>query len=523
MLAIQKQILKVEEQITDNTEDQNKNRKAHSGKKVSKVGSLLGGHADDLKANLTSKIEGIPGGKMLSGLAAMTGPVGIGIAALSAAVVGLGVNLYHLDKEFAELRKQTDMLGISLNDADQVISKTAALSKHFGKDSKEILSAAKVMSDELGVSVSESLKVIQDSLVKTNGELDLNNIKEYISQAEKGSEGAKKFGDLISNIGAKGYDTGKLLDASKDFGLAIDKAEDSTKQVFAKIGKSKLLVDYQKGLVPKDKVFAEVFGSISKYSKQTAGELKSLAGGAGEDVGNKALETLAKIKAGTMEMTKEQKKREEQTQYTLELESNLEAEKLRASKGIADVGRIFNNIWIGIQTEFYKTIADWREIFTLEALGGWSQAIDITLLNMQAAFQTIYELAKATGNVMSGNLYGAGQNIAEIVDIKKKLKNDITFLKLVNRLDKEKDAKNEAEKQKIIDQKNNIDNKLNMTTTNAVQGATSEVKNIVLNLGSLQRIDKQIIGNSVDVKNLQNDLLQSLLQVANDINQVGQN
>jgi hypothetical protein len=66
-----------------------------------------------------------------------------------------------------------------------------------------------------------------------------------------------------------------------------------------------------------------------------------------------------------------------------------------------------------------------------------------------------------------------------------------------------------------------LDTKINGNIDNAVQGATSSVNNITLNLDSLQHIENQTISNGGEAGDVSNELQQLLLQTANDVNQTG--
>lgn len=84
------------------------------------------------------------------------------------------------------------------------------------------------------------------------------------------------------------------------------------------------------------------------------------------------------------------------------------------------------------------------------------------------------------------------------------------------------EAEKEAEKKGITptaDGTKALDKKVDENAKNQVKGATSNVRNITLNLDALQNIEKQIINEGGDVDNIQSMLQQALLQVLNDTNQ----
>lgn len=64
-----------------------------------------------------------------------------------------------------------------------------------------------------------------------------------------------------------------------------------------------------------------------------------------------------------------------------------------------------------------------------------------------------------------------------------------------------------------------LKDQIKSNSTNAVKGATSNIKNITLNLDALQHIEKQIVNEGGDVENIEAMLQQALLQVLNDTNQ----
>lgn len=134
----------------------------------------------DLGKNVKGIIPNVKAfGSTLIGLA--TNPVFLGLAG----VAGAGMAFkwwYDYNKGLMEATRLTQQFtGLTGNEMKSVRNEVLAVSDTFGLDFKETMQSANTMSKAFGISVSESLKIMQDGLVSganANGEF-LDTIKEY--------------------------------------------------------------------------------------------------------------------------------------------------------------------------------------------------------------------------------------------------------------------------------------------------------------------------------------------------------
>jgi hypothetical protein len=81
------------------------------------------------------------------------------------------------------------------------------------------------------------------------------------------------------------------------------------------------------------------------------------------------------------------------------------------------------------------------------------------------------------------------------------------------------DVSADAEKKNNTTGESDLDKQTKNNMSNAVTGASSDVRNITINLEALQKISEQIINNGGDVKSMEALLQQALMRVVNDANQ----
>lgn len=128
-----------------------------------------------------------------------------------------------------------------LNDTDlsDITENTLTLEKYFGYDIQEQLRAAKMLTDQFGVSADEAFSMIvqgaQSGLDK-NGDL-LDTINEYSVHYKQMGYDADDFFNSLANGTASGtFSVDKLGDAMKEFGIRTKDTSTTTTDAFALLG-----------------------------------------------------------------------------------------------------------------------------------------------------------------------------------------------------------------------------------------------------------------------------------------------
>lgn len=132
----------------------------------------------------------------------------------------------------------------NLNDLDDtklqdVVENLFTLEDTFGFDYTETLRAAKMLTDQFGISADEAFNLIvqgaQNGLNK-NGDL-LDSINEYsVHYKQQGYSAEEFFNSLANGTAAGTFSVDKLGDAMKEFGIRVKDTSTSTQEGFSLLG-----------------------------------------------------------------------------------------------------------------------------------------------------------------------------------------------------------------------------------------------------------------------------------------------
>lgn len=285
----------------------------------------------DLGKNVKGIIPNVKAfGSTLIGLA--TNPVFLGLAG----VVGAGVAFkwwYDYNKGLMEATRLTQQFtGLTGNEMKSVRNEVLAVSDTFGLDFKETMQSANTMSKAFGISVSESLKIMQDGLVSganANGEF-LDTIKEYPRYFKEAGLSAEEMVAISTQATKEGIFSDKGVDTIKEGNLRLREMTTATAAALDGIGISSKQVqkDLQDGSKTTFQVMQEVANKLKELPQSSAAVGSAIAnifGGPGEDAGLAYIEMLGdvelnmdKVKAKSGDIAKAQ---EDELNATKELQN----------------------------------------------------------------------------------------------------------------------------------------------------------------------------------------------------------
>ncbi len=268
------------------------------------VGEGISSFADNV-VNLGKNVKGIiPNikafGSTLIGLA--TNPVFLGLAG----VVGAGMAFkwwYDYNKGLMEATRLTQQFtGLTGNEMKSVRNEVLAVSDTFGLEFTETMQSANTMSKAFGISVSESLRIMQDGLVSganANGEF-LDTIKEYPRYFKEAGLSAEEMVAISTQATKEGIFSDKGVDAIKEGNLRLREMTTATAAALDGIGISSKQVqkDLQDGSKTTFQVMQEVANKLKELPQSSAtvgSAIADIFGGPGEDAGLAYIEMLGNI------------------------------------------------------------------------------------------------------------------------------------------------------------------------------------------------------------------------------------
>lgn len=252
-----------------------------------------------------------------------------------AGVAGAGMAFkwwYDYNKGLMEATRLTQQFtGLTGDEMKSVRNEALAVSNTFGLEFTETMQSANTMSKAFGISVSESLKIMQDGLVSganANGDF-LDTIKEYPRYFKEAGLNAEEMVAISTQATKEGIFSDKGVDTIKEGNLRLREMTTATAAALDGIGISSKQVqkDLQDGRKTTFQVMQEVANKLKELPQSSAAVGSAIAnifGGPGEDAGLAYIEMLGdvelnmdKVKAKSGDIAKAQ---EDELNATKELQ-----------------------------------------------------------------------------------------------------------------------------------------------------------------------------------------------------------
>lgn len=223
-----------------------------------------------------------------------------------AGVAGAGMAFkwfYDYNKGLMEATRLTQQFtGLTGDEMKSVRNEVLAVSNTFGLEFTETMQSANTMSKAFGISVSESLKIMQDGLVSganANGEF-LDTIKEYPRYFKEAGLSAEEMVAISTQATKEGIFSDKGVDTIKEGNLRLREMTTATAAALDGIGISSKQVqkDLQDGSKTTFQVMQEVANKLKELPQSSAAVGSAIAnifGGPGEDAGLAYIEMLGDI------------------------------------------------------------------------------------------------------------------------------------------------------------------------------------------------------------------------------------
>ncbi|WP_338813656.1 phage tail tape measure protein [Bernardetia sp. Wsw4-3y2] len=313
--------------------------------------SSLGNSFDKLKDNAIGFGKGLLVGGALAGVAA----------------VGLGLSdLVQESNAFLDIQKQVSQtFGLTGEAAENTSIKLSATSKTFKQDANELTTAANAFSQAYsGLSGEVTTSLIQTGFLAgadAGGEF-LDKLKEYPTQLAAVGLSAKESIAFLSLEPKMGIYSDKGVDALKEANLRLQEMPKATSDALQKLSKGglnvqKTMLGLRDGSLSTFDAVQDISKALQGVDKQTRQEaIANIFGGAGEDAGNKFIDTLATMNLEFDKLIDKSNPFIARQLRQLALQEDLAKETSKFSKVFGFLSDSATNIFGSLKLEWYKLV-----------------------------------------------------------------------------------------------------------------------------------------------------------------------
>ena len=354
-----------------------------------------------------------------------------------AGVAGVGMAFkwwYDYNKGLMEATRLTKQFtGLTGDEMKSVRNEVLAVSNTFGLEFTETMQSANTMSKAFGISVSESLKIMQDGLVSganANGEF-LDTIKEYPRYFKEAGLSAEEMVAISTQATKEGIFSDKGLDTIKEGNIRLREMTTATAAALDGIGISSKQVqkDLQNGSKTTFQVMQEVANKLKELPQSSAAVGSAIAnifGGPGEDAGLAYIEMLGnieldmdKVKAKSGDLAKAQ---EDELNATKELQDAMSSLFDYTGGGFETMKAQLSTIAKKSLTEVIKGVVQAINYF----IDWYNESLLLrgVIQTLGAAFRGVWSVVRGVANLIIDAMKQVGRSLKGALDI---LEGIVTF------------------------------------------------------------------------------------------------
>ncbi|MEE1458215.1 MAG: hypothetical protein U0K51_01865 [Segatella copri] len=347
-----------------------------------------------------------------------------------AGVAGVGMAFkwwYDYNKGLMEATRLTKQFtGLTGNEMKSVRNEVLAVSNTFDLEFTETMQSANTMSKAFGISVSESLKIMQDGLVSganANGEF-LDTIKEYPRYFKEAGLSAEEMVAISTQATKEGIFSDKGVDTIKEGNLRLREMTTATAAALDGIGISSKQVqtELQNGSKTTFQVMQEVANKLKELPQSSAAVGSAIAnifGGPGEDAGLAYIEMLGdvelnmdKVKAKSGDLAKAQ---EDELNATKELQDAMASLFDYTGGGFETMKAQLSTIAKKSLTAVIKGVVQAINYF-IDWYNG-SLLLRGVIQTLGAAFRGVWSAVKGVANLIIDAMKQVGRSLKGVLDI----------------------------------------------------------------------------------------------------------
>lgn len=354
-----------------------------------------------------------------------------------AGVAGVGMAFkwwYDYNKGLMEATRLTKQFtGLTGNEMKSVRNEVLAVSNTFGLEFTETMQSANTMSKAFGISVSESLKIMQDGLVSganANGEF-LDTIKEYPRYFKEAGLSAEEMVAISTQATKEGIFSNKGVDTIKEGNIRLREMTTATAAALDGIGISSKQVqkDLQDGSKTTFQVMQEVANKLKELpqsSSAVGSAIANIFGGPGEDAGLAYIEMLGnieldmdKVKAKSGDLAKAQ---EDELNATKELQDAMASLFDYTGGGFENMKAQLSTIAKKSLTAVIKGVVQAINYF----IDWYNESLLLrgVIQTLGAAFRGVWSAVKGVANLIIDAMKQVGRSLKGALDI---LEGIVTF------------------------------------------------------------------------------------------------
>ncbi|MEH0156243.1 phage tail tape measure protein [Limibacter armeniacum] len=282
------------------------------------------------------------------------------VVTLVTGIYKLGQHLVKVSKEAREQQTQVRLLfQVTGQELDDLTAKVMGISSVFGKEAKEVREATNAMSKEFGITGMEAAKVIEDVLLATGGNADLDWIKEYSTQLKAAGLNAEQSGALIVKSFREGIYQDKAIDSIKEANLRLKELPKATRDSLQKLGVdvNAMSARIKGGAMTTMDALQQISGVMKNADLQAQQEIiANLFAGPGEDAGKRFIGMLRNMDLEMGKLIDMNDPYIRKQKQRLALEEAINKEVLKFSGTFSAVGNFFDTLTLKARLLFYQTI-----------------------------------------------------------------------------------------------------------------------------------------------------------------------
>lgn len=376
----------------------------------------VGGYTQALEQFFPRISSGI--GQVTSGFKAAQGAAGgfnkaLGFIGLAVTIITGVIDALQTAKETAKefedvqrgLAQTTNLNDIALQGLSGTI---IAISRTYETSSDEVQRAANTLSKEFGISIADSLEIIEAGFRRgANAQGDfIDQLREYPAQFAAAGGSAEEFLGILIRAQQEGIYSDKGIDAVKEFGLRIREQTTATRDALTNAFGEKFTADLFKNLNNGSITTVDALKQVSKglqdtslSAEQTQTVIADVFGGPGEDAGLRYLQLLGDIGDETEDVTASTNKYEAQQGALFKSNQQLAQSQAMLSASLGASTKDLTILGNGLKTIANVTIAAVIAAFRnlLTTFVGVGTAIK-TFFTTEGGLVTKFQAAVKAGN-----------------------------------------------------------------------------------------------------------------------------
>ncbi len=331
---------------------------------------------------------------------AAAGPAGIAVA-VGTAAVAIGGYVNDIVQEFVKLEGEVSRVtGATGDELNNFTSRIQAIATTFGEDFDQILLSAQNVSNELGITFTESLDLIEKGFLSganANGEF-LDGLREYTTFAREANASGEQLVETLILQAQQGGFSDKFIDSLKEATERIGRLEKNTVDSLEAIGLN--VGDIQSGLedgtidiIDVVQQASQAISQLPEGSVQASKAIENIFGTPGIDAGRQLVEQFQNINGELDDYVDQNNRLTQAQQRQLEAETASNLAKAELEDRLGNLSNSFSNVGTNIETFFIRFLNGAIDI----GIAFYDRALQPIVTGLSDLFSALGDTATAIG------------------------------------------------------------------------------------------------------------------------------